>query len=243
MILYLKFFLHNQNFVFNVSYHLLDAFDFCWKLCFSINFFFLNPWTVTKYWLQDLPDQNLFLENQTISFSCLAGCVDWKRKPRAKWTRPPSLTCCLSWNMSCTRSWWTNWSCTAWMLCLVYTYKLVLARICSWAWLYVFWGFAAFSSVHVNLFLCKFLSFCLLFVLVGHRSISDCTSSTRGNSDCWESAYWSKQWASHLYHPEKDQWHHSQEQRALPDQSSGEIAYRQFLFCFFFTLEFDKFDN
>lgn len=56
---------------------------------------------------------------------------------------------------------------------------------------------------------------------VCYRSVSDSPACTRGHSDCREDSWWPEQWASHPHHTEKDQWHHSKEQRALSNKPSG----------------------
>lgn len=56
------------------------------------------------------------------------------------------------------------------------------------------------------------------------RSVSDSPASTWGDPDRREDPQWLEQWTPHPDHPEKDQWHHSQKQRDLSNQPSGETT-------------------
>lgn len=57
---------------------------------------------------------------------------------------------------------------------------------------------------------------------VCHRSVSHSPASAWWNPDCRQDSQWLEQWTPRPDHPEKDQWHHSQKQRDLSDQPSGE---------------------
>lgn len=59
---------------------------------------------------------------------------------------------------------------------------------------------------------------------VCHRSVSHSLAGTWGDPDRREDSQWLEQWTPHPDHPEKDQWHHSQKQRDLSDQPSGETT-------------------
>lgn len=57
---------------------------------------------------------------------------------------------------------------------------------------------------------------------VCYRGVPDSLAGTWRHPDCGEDSWWPEQWAPHSHHPEKDQRHHSQEQRALSNKPSGE---------------------